>query len=63
MPELLEAAELLDAPLVWSADMDAIRYHLATLLRAIHENRDPEKPANDLAEALLDDFSNDLTVN
>lgn len=62
MSELKEAADLLDSPLVWSADMDAIRYHLSGMLRAIAENRDPEKYANDLAETLLDEHHNDISL-
>lgn len=60
--ELKEAADLLDADLVWSPDMDSIRYHLSGMLRAIAENRDPEKYANDLAETLLDEHHNDISL-
>lgn len=62
MNELMEAADLLDSPLVWSADLEAIRYHLSGMLRAIAENRDPEKYANDLAETLLDEHHNDISL-
>jgi hypothetical protein len=62
MNELQEAAELLDAPLVWSRDLDSIRWHLAGLLRAIDENRDASLFAQDLAEALLDDYHNDISI-
>jgi hypothetical protein len=62
MPELMEAAQLLDSPLIWSADMDQIRYHLAGILRAIHENRDPEPYAKDLAETLLNEFHNEIGI-
>ena len=62
MSELIEAADLLDADLVWSPDMDNIRYHLSAMLRAIAEFRDPEPYANDLAEALLDEHHNDISL-
>jgi hypothetical protein len=62
MSDLLEAAELLDSPLIWSADMDSIRWHLAGLLRAIEECRDPSTYANDLAETLLDEHHNDISL-
>lgn len=62
MNDLTEAADLLDSPLVWSADMEAIRYHLSAMLRAIAEFRDPEPYANDLAEALLDEHHNDISL-
>ena len=62
MSELQEAAQLLDSPLIWSADMDQIRYHLAGMLRAIHENRDPEPYAKDLAETLLNEFHNEIGI-
>ena len=62
MNDLIEAADLLDSPLVWSADLEAIRYHLSSMLRAIAENRDPEKYATDLAETLLDEHHNDISL-
>jgi len=62
MNELIEAADLLDADLVWSPDMDTIRYHLSSMLRAIAEMRDPEKYAQDLAETLLDEHHNDISL-
>lgn len=62
MSDLTEAADLLDSPLVWSADMDAIRYHLSAMLRAIAEFRDPEQYALDLAETLLDEHHNDISL-
>jgi len=62
MIELIEAADLLDSPLVWSADMEAIRYHLSSMLRAIAVGRDPEPFANDLAETLLDEHHNDISL-
>lgn len=62
MSELVEAADLLDADLVWSPDLDSIRYHLSAMLRAIAENRDPEKYAQDLAETLLDEHHNDISL-
>lgn len=62
MSDLIEAADLLDSPLVWSADLEAIRYHLSGILRAIAKNRDPEPYANDLAETLLDEHHNDISL-
>jgi hypothetical protein len=62
MSQLIEAADLLDADLVWSPDLDSIRYHLSAMLRAIAENRDPEKYAQDLAETLLDEHHNDISL-
>jgi hypothetical protein len=60
--QLIEAADLLDADLVWSPDLDSIRYHLSSMLRAIEENRDPEPFARDLAETLLDEHHNDISL-
>jgi hypothetical protein len=62
MSDLIEAADLLDADLVWSPDLDSIRYHLSSMLRAIAEFRDPEPYANDLAEVLLDEHHNDISL-
>ena len=62
MNELKEAADLLDADLVWSPDMDTIRYHLSSMLRAIAENRDPEIYATDLAKVLLEEHHNDISL-
>jgi len=62
MSQLIEAADLLDADLVWSPDLDSIRYHLSSMLRAIAEFRDPEPYANDLAEVLLDEHHNDISL-
>jgi len=62
MTELIEAADLLDAELIWSPDLDSIRYHLSAMLRAIADNRDPEKYAQDLAETLLDEHHNDISL-
>jgi len=62
MSELIEAADLLDANLVWSPDLNSIRYHLSSMLRAIEENRDPLPFANDLAETLLDEHHNDISL-
>lgn len=53
---LKEAAQLLNADLVWSYDLDVIRYHLATILEAIAEGADPEPAAQDLAKSLTDEF-------
>jgi hypothetical protein len=60
MSNLLEAAELLDSPLIWSADLDQIRWHLAGMLRTIHDCKDPSQFAEDLAETLLNEFHNDI---
>lgn len=60
--QLQEAAELLDSPLVWSRDLDAIRWHLASMLRAIDKCKDPSRAANDLAEALLNEHHNDISL-
>ena len=62
MTELLEAADLLDANLVWDTDLEIIRFHLAGILRAINDNRDPLNYAQDLAETLLDEHHNDLSI-
>ena len=62
MSDLIEAADLLDSPLVWSADLEAIRYHLSAMLRAIEECRDPSQYAQDLAETLLDEHHNDISL-
>ena len=62
MSNLIEAANLLDADLVWSSDLDSIRHHLSAMLRAIEECRDPSTYANDLAETLLDEHHNDISL-
>lgn len=62
MNELQEAAQLLDSPLIWSADLDQIRYHLAGMLRAIDECRDPSKYAQDVSETLLNEFHNEIAL-
>lgn len=62
MSKLLEAADLLSKPLVWSDDMEAIRRHLSCILEAIEDGEDPERYAQDLAEVLLDEFHNDLRI-
>lgn len=63
MTELLEAADLLEADLIWDGDLEAIRYHLAGILRAINDCKDPSRYAQDLAETLLDEHHNDLRIN
>lgn len=63
MSELMEAADLLEADLVWDGDLEAIRYHLAGMLRAINDCKDPSRYAQDLAETLLDEHHNDLRIN
>lgn len=63
MNQLLEVADLLDADLIWDNDLELIRYHLAGLLRAINDCRDPSRYAADIAETLLDEHHNDLRIN
>ena len=63
MSEIIEeAAELLDSPLIWSADLDAIRWHLAGLLRAVDKCQDPSQYAYNLAETLLGEHHNDISL-
>ena len=62
MNQIQEAAELLDSPLIWSHDLDTIRWHLAGMLRAIDACKDPSQFAQDLAEALLDEHHNDISL-
>jgi hypothetical protein len=62
MSPLNEAADLLSSPLIWSADLDAIRHHLAEMLRAIADGRNPEPYADDLSETLLDEHHNDISL-
>jgi len=62
MSKLIEAADLLSKPLVWSEDLDLIRHHLSCILEAIEDGEDPERYAQDLAEVLLDEFHNDLRI-
>jgi hypothetical protein len=62
MSDLIEAADLLDADLVWSPDMDTIRYHLSSMLRAIAECRSPDHYATDLAKVLIDEHHNDISL-
>lgn len=52
---IIEAAKLLNAPLVWSEDMDQIRRHLASMLEHIAEGTDPEQAAQELAAILISD--------
>lgn len=49
---LVQAVELLEAPLVWSADFEAIRHHLACWLSA-EADYTPHLAAVDLAKALV----------
>jgi hypothetical protein len=63
MKELIEETiELLEAPLVWSPDFEAIRYHLTALLEAELKSGAAYTATQDICEALLDCFENDLTV-
>lgn len=57
-----EAIDLLEAPLTWSPDFESIRFHLTALLEAEKESLGPYQATEDLCEALLDAFDNDLTV-
>ncbi len=57
-----EAIELLEAPLTWSPDFDAIRYHLIALLEEEKQSYGTYQATLDLCEALLDGFDNDLTI-
>lgn len=57
-----EAIELLEAPLTWSPDFEAIRYHLIAMLEEENQSLGPYEATHDLCEALLDGFDNDLTV-
>ena len=59
---LREAADLLEADLVWSADLDAIRLDLAVLLRLESFVSMPRTSATKIARTLVEDFSNELTV-
>ncbi len=59
---LREAADLLEADLVWSADLDAIRLDLAVLLRLESFAPMPRTSATKIAKTLVEDFSNELTV-
>lgn len=59
---LREAAELLEADLVWSPDLEAIRLDLAVLLKLESFAPMPRTSATKIAKTLLDDFSNELTI-
>lgn len=49
---IVEAAELLEADLVWSSDLETIRYHLSTWLRE-EAKYTPNLAAVDLANSLV----------
>lgn len=53
-----KAADLLNSPLVWSEDMESIRYHLADLLLRIQDNRPLDQAVEDLCEAILSETPN-----
>lgn len=59
---LTEAADLLEADLVWSRDLETIRKDLAILLRLEAAMSRPRTAAVKLSQALIDDFSNEMTV-
>lgn len=59
---LKEAAELLNADLVWSDDLESIREDLAILLSLEAFMPRPRTSALRIAERLVEDFSNELTV-
>jgi hypothetical protein len=60
---VLEAALLLEARLIWSDDLESIRPYLAEWLKKQSKKRKPKALAVNLSAALLDDFSNNLTVD
>lgn len=63
MKELIEETiNLLESPLVWSPDFESIRYHLTALLEAELKSGAAHQATQDICEALLDCFDNDLTV-
>jgi hypothetical protein len=57
-----QAVDLLEQS-VWSSDLEAIKPHLVSLLTLLADKGPLEESAVDLAEALLDDYHNDITVN
>ena len=60
---VLEAALLLEARLIWSDDLEAIRPYLAEWLKKQSKKKNPKTLAVNLSAALLDDFSNNLTID
>ncbi len=63
MDDLNEAISMLESPnLIWSDDFEAIRHHLWALLRSEQTSLAPHQATLDLAEALVDDFNNNLAV-
>jgi len=60
---VLEAALLLEARLIWSDDLESIRPYLAERLKKQSKKRKPKALEVNLSAALLDDFSNNLTVD
>jgi hypothetical protein len=60
---VLEAALLLEARLIWSDDLESIRPYLAEWLKKQSKKHKPKALAVNLSAALLDDFSNNLTVD
>lgn len=53
-----KAADFLNKPLVWSQDMESIRYHLSELLICIEQNKPLDLVIEDLCEAILSDEAN-----
>ena len=53
-----KAADFLNKPLVWSEDMESIRYHLSELLTRIELNKPLDVVVEDLCEAILSDTAN-----
>ena len=53
-----KAANFLNSPLIWSEDMESIRYHLSDLLLRIKDNRQLDQAVEDLCEAILSDQAN-----
>lgn len=60
---VFEAFRLLEAKLIWSDDLEAIRPYLAEYLKKQATKRKPKALAVNLSAALLDDFSNNLTID
>jgi hypothetical protein len=60
---VLEAALLLEARLIWSDDLESIRPYLAEYLKKQSKKNRPKDLAVNLSAALLDDFSNSLTID
>jgi hypothetical protein len=57
-----QAVSLLEQS-VWSSDLEAIKPHLVSLLTLLADKGPLEDSAVDLAEALLSEYHNDITVD